>query len=122
MIPFHQEDTMTELPERTAGFEQTERTTVMRRYTTDPALAEEFVQFLRTEVFPARENRGFTVESVWLSGQKDQLTWFVSRPGSAEEFEKAEKDWEESEERARIFEGRPQYVTAKDIRPVTRLR
>lgn len=113
---------MTELPERTAGIEQTERTTMMRRYTTDPALAEEFVQFLRTEVFPARENRGFTVESVWLSAGKEELTWFVSRPGTQEEFEQAERDWEESEERARIFGGRPQYVTAKDVRPVTRLR
>ncbi|GAA1453588.1 hypothetical protein ACFP47_08935 [Nesterenkonia lacusekhoensis] len=113
---------MTELPEGIAGAEQAERTTMMRRYTTDPQLLDEFVQFLHTEVFPAREQRGFTVESVWLSAEKDELTWFVSRPGTREEFDRAEKEWEESEERARIFDGRPAYVLAKDIRPVTRLR
>lgn len=113
---------MTELPEGIAGAEQAERTTMMRRYTTDPQLLDEFVQFLRTEVFPAREQRGFTVESVWLSAEKEELTWFVSRPGTREEFDRAEKEWEESEERARIFDGRPAYVLAKDIRPVTRLR
>ena len=113
---------MTELTEGIAGAEQTERTTMMRRYTTDPELLDEFVQFLRTEVFPAREQRGFTVESVWLSAEKDELTWFVSRPGTREEFDRAEQEWEESEERGRIFAGRPAYVLAKDARPVTRLR
>ena len=62
------------------------------------------------------------MESVWLSAEKEELTWFVSRPGTREEFDRAEKEWEESEERARIFDGRPAYVLAKDIRPVTRLR
>ena len=113
---------MTELPEGIAGAEQAQRTTMMRRYTTDPELLDEFVQFLRSEVFPAREARGFTVESVWLSAEKDELTWFVSRPGSREEFEQAEKEWEESEERVRIFAGRPAFVLGKEIRPVTRLR
>lgn len=113
---------MTELPETTAGAEQTHRTTWMRRYSLEPALAEEFVQFLTKEVIPAREDRGFTVESIWLSADMDELTWFVSRPGTAEEFAQAESAWEESEERARIFAGKPAYVTAKDLREVTRLR
>ncbi|GAB3192390.1 hypothetical protein [Nesterenkonia suensis] len=113
---------MTELPETAARAEGTQRTTWMRRYTVDPALAEEFVGFLREEVFPAREERGFTVESVWLSADSSQLTWFASRFGTAEEFAEAEKAWEESEERARIFSGRPKYVLEKDLRQVTRLR
>lgn len=113
---------MTELPETAAGAEQTHRTTWMRRYTLEPTLAEEFVRFLTKEVIPAREGRGFTVESIWLSAAKDELTWFVSRPGTSEEFIAAENAWEESEERARIFEGKPRYVTGKDTREVTRLR
>lgn len=113
---------MTELPETTAGAEQTHRTTWMRRYTLDPSLAEEFVQFLTKEVIPAREGRGFTVESIWLSADMDELTWFISRPGTEQEFLEAEKAWDESEERAGIFAGKPAYVTSKDLRRVTRLR
>lgn len=102
--------------------ESAQRTTWMRRYTLDPQLAEEFVQFLRTQVIPAREELGFTVESMWLDSESAELTWFVSRPGSAEEFAAAEQHWEQSEERARIFADAPAYVTAKDLRQVTRLR
>ncbi|TLP99570.1 hypothetical protein FEF26_02900 [Nesterenkonia salmonea] len=112
---------MTELPE-TMSADTADRTTWMRRYTLDPALAEEFVEFLTKEVFPAREGRGFTVESVWLDSEKSQLTWFVSRLGDSAEFAAAERAWEESEERAEIFAGKPKYVTDKDVREVTRLR
>lgn len=113
---------MSDLPQTTAGLDETRRTTVMRRYVLDPALVDEFVDFLRTEVFPAREEHGFTVESVWLSAERDVLTWFVSRFGTPEEFDAAERAWEESEERARIFADRPKYVLEKDVRHVTRLR
>lgn len=112
---------MTELPE-TMTSQSAERTTHMRRYTLDPELAQEFVEFLTQEVFPAREGRGFTVESVWLTHDKTQLTWFVSRFGSAEEFAAAEREWEESEQRAQIFAGKPKFVTGKDVSEVTRLR
>lgn len=113
---------MTERPETPLGAEETQRTTWMRRYTLDPGLALEFVEFLRTEVFPAREQRGFTVESVWLSEDSTELTWFVSRFGTPEEFAAADRDWEESDERAKIFSGRPKYVLGKDLQRVTRLR
>lgn len=102
--------------------ERAENTTWMRRYTLDPALAEEFVEFLTKEVIPARESRGFTVEAIWLDHDSSQLTWFVSRPGSSEEFAAAERDWEESDQRAGIFAGKPKYVTGKDLREVTRLQ
>lgn len=113
---------MTELPETTAVADETQRTTWMRRYTLDPELAQEFVAFLRDEVFPAREQRDFTVESVWLADDSSQLTWFVSRFGTREDFAQAEQEWEASEDRARIFSGRPKYVLGKDVQPVTRLR
>ncbi|GAA1153803.1 hypothetical protein [Nesterenkonia sandarakina] len=109
-------------PETPRPADAAERTTYMRRYALDPALAEEFVSFLTKQVIPAREERGFTVESIWLSDGKDELTWFVSRPGDREEFAQAEQAWEESDERAEIFAGAPAYVKAKDLRPVTRLR
>lgn len=112
---------MTHQPEYIAT-ESADRTTWMRRYTLDPALAEQFLDFLRTSVFPARESRGFTVESVWLDSDHAQLTWFVSYPGNAEDYAAAEKAWEESSERAEIFAGTPAFVTGKDLRPVTRLR
>ncbi|WP_146341375.1 hypothetical protein [Nesterenkonia sp. NBAIMH1] len=113
---------MTELPEGIAPDTAKDRTTWMRRYTLEPALAEQFVEFLRTKVIPAREDRGFTVESMWLDDEKTELTWFVSRPGSAEDFAAAEREWEASDERAEIFAGTPNYVTSKDLRQVTRLR
>lgn len=109
-------------PEHPRPNDAPERTTYMRRYALDPALAQEFVGFLTKKVIPAREERGFTVESMWLSDGMDELTWFVSRFGDREEFAQAEKEWEDSPERAEIFAGAPAYVTAKDLRPVTRLR
>lgn len=99
-----------------------QRTTWMRRYTLDPELADEFVEFLSDKVFPARQKLGFTVESVWLDDDKSQLTWFVSRAGDADDFAAAEQQWEDSSVRAEIFAGTPAYVTGKDLRVVTRLR
>lgn len=99
-----------------------QHTTWMRRYTLDPELADEFVEFLTSKVLPARQKMGFTVESVWLDDDKSQLTWFVSRAGNAEEFSAAEQQWEESAVRAEIFAGTPAYVTGKELRRVTRLR
>ncbi|WP_022873226.1 hypothetical protein [Nesterenkonia alba] len=113
---------MTELPEGIHPDTTENRTTWMRRYTLDPQLAEEFVQFLTTKVIPARESRGFTIESIWLAKDHSELTWFVSRPGSAEDFAAAEREWEESQQRAEIFADAPKYVLSKDLREVTRLR
>ncbi|TDS86411.1 hypothetical protein [Nesterenkonia aurantiaca] len=112
---------MAALPETPRPADAPERTTFMRRYTLDPALADEFVSFLTKRVIPAREERGFTVESIWLSDGKDELTWFVSRFGDREEFAEAERAWEDSPERAEIFTDAPAYVTGKDLRAVTRL-
>ncbi|MGJ9425585.1 hypothetical protein ACHABX_07030 [Nesterenkonia halotolerans] len=113
---------MSEQPQTSRPADEPERTTWMRRYALDPALADEFISFLTKQVIPAREERGFTVESMWLSDGKDELTWFVSRFGNREEFLATEQDWEESPERAAIFADAPAYVTGKDLRPVTRLR
>ncbi|WP_300342332.1 hypothetical protein [Nesterenkonia sp.] len=99
-----------------------ERTTWMRRYSLDPALADDFIQFLTSKVIPAREELGFTVESMWISHDKAELTWFVSRPGSEQEYEAAEREWEDSQVRAEIFADAPAAVQAKDLHPVTRLR
>lgn len=112
---------MTELPESPQA-QSAERTTWMRRYTLDPKLADEFVDFLTKKVIPAREELGFTVESIWIDSEKSELTWFVSRLGDAEEFSAAEERWENSELRAEIFAGAPAYVTGKHLRQVTRLR
>lgn len=112
---------MTEHPEAGQGPGE-ERTVWMRRYTLDPALADDFVEFLRTRVFPARQQLGFTVESVWMDADKSQLTWFVSRSGDADEFAAAEQQWEDSQLRAEIFTDAPAYVTGKDLRRVTQLR
>ena len=112
---------MTERDE-SAQSQHPERTTWMRRYTLDPALADEFMEFLSAKVFPAREELGFTVESVWVDADKSQLTWFVSRQGNAEEFAAAEQQWENSQLRARIFADAPDCVRGKDLRRVTRRR
>lgn len=112
------------LPESTAAAEAggSERTTYQRRYVLDPDLADEFVEFLSKDVFPAREEFGFTVESVWLAQDKSEMTWYVSRFGTVEEFDVAEKEWENSEVRAKLFAGVPRYVLEADLKPVRRLR
>lgn len=104
----------------TDGGTQPERITWMRRYTIDPDLAEEFLRFLRDEVIPARREFGFAVEQMWLDADHTQLTWFVSRAGTSEQYAAAEQDWESSEVRRIIFADKPKFVLAKDLREVRR--
>lgn len=101
--------------------ETTTKTTWMRRYTTDPDLIDQFIEFLTHQVIPAREARGFIVEQGWVNPEGTQLTWFVSFEGTPEEFAAAEKAWEESEDRAKVFAGAPAYVTGKDLQPARRV-
>ncbi|WFP17345.1 hypothetical protein [Citricoccus muralis] len=101
--------------------ETTTKTTWMRRYTTDPGLIDQFIEFLTRQVIPAREARGFIVEQGWVNPEGTQLTWFVSYAGTPEEFAAAEKAWEESEDRAQVFAGAPAYVSAKDLQQARRV-
>lgn len=94
----------------------------MRRYTLDTKLADEYMDFMINKIIPAREGRGFVVDSIWISDEKDQLIWFVSYPGGPEDYAAADKSWVESEERAQMFQGRPEYIIAKDLREVTKVR
>lgn len=93
-------------------------TTWLRTYTVDPALADEFVEFLTTEVFPARRAFGFTTGNVWVTPEKDRVIWLASADVSSEEFAELEDRWNASAERDAVFAGKPTYVTDKDLREV----
>lgn len=93
----------------------------LRRYTLDPALAEDFVDFMRGCVIPERQRLGFTVEELLLSADRTAFTWLVSVDGDEAAFQQAEQAWAQSPQRARIFDGRPRHVLAQDIGFVRRL-
>ncbi len=93
-------------------------TTWMRRYTLVPELAEEFIQFLIHEVFPARREFGFEPLHVWVDADRSHVTWLVGAALDSQDFARLEENWENSEIRADVFDGKPAYVVAKDLREV----
>lgn len=93
----------------------------LRRYTLDPELATDFIDFMLGQVIPLRQQLGFTVEQLLLAQDQTVFTWLVSVPGDIAAFEKAEQAWKQSPERARIFEGLPRHVLNQEISFVERL-
>lgn len=93
----------------------------LRHYTLDPALAGEFIDFMRTRVIPLRQRLGFTVEELLLSADRTAFTWLVSVDGDEAAFGQVEQAWVQSPERARIFDGIPRHVLRQDVGFVQRL-
>lgn len=91
------------------------RTLQLRRYTLDPQLAPQFLEFLKQKVFPARIALGFTVEQVLLAKDKTSLTWLVSAPGDEADFRRLDQAWISSDERSSIFTDAPRYVSAQKV-------
>lgn len=64
-----------------------------------PDAWDRFLDAWRRQVPPLRTARGFEVEA-WTVPAEARLVWFVSYPGSVEEFEAAERAYYDSDERA----------------------
>lgn len=60
-------------------------------------------------LLPVRTQFGFTVNFAYADRENNQFVWSVSHPG---DFEAAEADYASSSERAAVFEGFENPVTA----------
>lgn len=80
-----------------------ERTGQLREYRLRPNSVERFFAFWNDRVVPLREEFGFRVEWHVIDEQESRFTWFVSAPGSAEDFRTREADYNASPRRAEVF-------------------
>lgn len=76
------------------------KTFQFRRYELERDGARDFVAWAVNEIFPLRENFGFTVEWSYFDEANSQLIWMASADGTATEFEALSAAWEQSAERA----------------------
>jgi hypothetical protein len=78
----------------------------LRRYQILPGEMDAFVEWWPS-ILPARKQYGFDVLFAFVDKSTNQFTWAVSHDG---DFEKAEKIYMESPERAAAFAGVPRRV------------
>ncbi|HEY7854107.1 MAG TPA: hypothetical protein VIB80_03210 [Aquiluna sp.] len=76
------------------------RTFQFRRYELEPDGAKDFVAWAVNEIFPLREDFGFTVEWSYFNEAESELVWLASADGTESEFEALSAAWDKSAERA----------------------
>lgn len=80
-------------------------TTQLRDYRVRPDAWEQFLDAWRRQVLPLRAAHGFEIEA-WTVPSEGRLVWFLSRPGTVDEFEAADRAYYDSDER-RAFDPEP---------------
>ena len=73
----------------------------LRLYQLEPDRIDEFISVWRKQIVPARKAAGFTVEGAWVSREEAGFAWVVGYDGPGS-FEKADKRYYDSSERAAI--------------------
>ena len=97
------------------------RTFQFRRYELERDGAKDFVAWAVNEIFPLRENFGFTVEWSYFDEANSQLIWMASADGTASDFESLSNVWEKSAERAEAVKLMPPAlikINASIVEPV----
>lgn len=72
----------------------------LRRYELVPDLAEDFVAWVKNDIYPLREKFGFKVEWTYFDMANSQLIWMASADCNELEFEALDARWQQSDERA----------------------
>lgn len=73
-------------------------TTQLRDYRVRPDAWERFLDAWRSQVLPLRAAHGFEIEA-WTAPSESRLVWFLSHPGTVDEFEAADRAYYDSDER-----------------------
>jgi hypothetical protein len=90
-------------------------TVQLRRYRLVPEERAAFLDWFRREIPPVRQQFGFDVLFSYLVPETDEFVWAVSHPGDAAEFQRVEKEYNQSPQRAAAFAGQPNRVREMDI-------
>jgi len=75
----------------------------LRIYTMKPGRLDDWVDLFRRGTSPLRAEHGFELEA-WTSPATNQFVWLVSREGSDEEFEAADRAYYDLPEHRPIHE------------------
>ena len=73
-------------------------TTQLRDYRVRQEAWEAFLEAWRRQVPPLRAVHGFEIEA-WTLPSESRLVWFLSYPGSPDDFEAADRAYYDSDER-----------------------
>jgi hypothetical protein len=86
-------------------------TVQIRRYELLPGMMDDFVAWF-PRLVPVREAHGFTVLFAYADRERNEFVWAVSHE---DDFEAAVARYNESPERAAVFEGQPKRVGAMHV-------
>jgi len=95
------------------------KTIQLRRYRIIDGEMDAFLDWWSSHIPPLREKAGFAIEFGYADRDNNQFVWAVSVPGDREAFLRAERAYNDSDERSKIFEGVPQRVSEMVVSFVT---
>lgn len=85
--------------------------TQLRRYDVIEGQMDSLVEWF-PNIVAVREQFGFTVEFVYADRENNELVWAVSHPG---DYDAAYEEFVASPERAAVFAGQPDRVSAMHV-------
>ena len=88
-------------------------TTQLRDYRVRPDAWDRFLDAWQRQVPPLRAAHGFQLEA-WIVADDARLVWFLSHPGSVEEFEAADRAYYDSDERIAFDPDPRQFLERAD--------
>jgi hypothetical protein len=89
-------------------------TVQLRRYVMEPGRLADFVAWFPT-LLPVREQFGFRVLFALAEAEHETFTWAVALDGDEANFREVERAYQDSAERARVFETFPAGIAHHEI-------
>lgn len=91
------------------------RTVQLRRYQLEPGERDAFVAWWTEVLVPVRVACGFRIEFAYLLSGTEEFIWAVSVAGDPAEFERVDKQYGDSPERAGAFTNLPERVRTRTV-------
>ena len=89
-------------------------TVQLRRYVVEPGRMDDFLAWFPALV-PVREQYGFRVLFALAEQEHETFTWAVAHEGDEAAFLAAQKTYQDSPERAQVFETFPAGIASMEI-------
>lgn len=93
----------------------TTRTVQLRQYRIHDGEFQNFVEWFRDILLPAKVGYGYHLEFAYGDEASSLITWAVSLEGDVAGFDQFDEHWMASTDRADAFEGVPQRIAEKWI-------
>ena len=89
-------------------------TVQLRRYVLEPGRMADFLAWFPS-LLPARQQHGFRVLFALADAEHQTFTWAVAHDGNEAAFRAAEATYNDSPERARVFESFPAGIASMEL-------